>query len=131
VIDLVGKRDRIPKALLVELSQYVGGELIYVPKNPERRTRQFSSDEREQRDREIVRRFARGQSKTQISRELGLSARRVRQIVAAVGPEVESEHRASRAMIKHIRELRRRGKSWRQIGEILGISYEKARALIR
>jgi transposase-like protein len=62
---------------------------------------------------------------------MGLSPRHIGRIVAAAGSEIVSEHRASRAMIAQIRRLRRSGKSWRQIGETLGISYEKARALDR
>jgi DNA-binding CsgD family transcriptional regulator len=127
----VSIRDRIPRELLAELSRYVGGERIYVPKRPEYSRLRLSAAERELRDKEIVRQFARGQTRRQIAEEMGLSPRHVGRIVAAAGFEIKSEHRASRAMIAQIRRLRRSGKSWRQIGETLGISYEKARLLIR
>jgi DNA-binding CsgD family transcriptional regulator len=126
----VSIRDRIPRELLAELSRYVGGERIYVPRYPERSRRRLSIAERELRDKEIVKRFARGQTRSRIAGEMGISPRHVGRIVDAAGSEIKSEHRASRAMIARIRELRRRGKSWRQISEILGISHEKARSLI-
>ncbi len=83
----VKAEDVLPEALLAEIQEYVQGVEIYIPKRPETRlgwgerngTRQLIR----RRNREIVRRYAQGESIPSLMERYHLSYDSIRKIVSA------------------------------------------------
>ncbi|MFC4597714.1 CD3324 family protein [Cohnella hongkongensis] len=78
-------RDVLPPSLLQELQNYVGGELIYVPKPNERRARwgEVSGTRKllAERNKEICRLYAGGMTVAELEARFHLSGDSIRKIV--------------------------------------------------
>ena len=78
-------KDVLPPRLLKELQQFVQGELVYIPKNADRRAGwgELSGARRQiaERNEEISRRYASGWTVAELERKYHLSGDSIRKIV--------------------------------------------------